>query len=302
VSPLPVVASGRRPRPAAPAAELVARRIDVGGHALYVETGGLGPPVLLLHGFTGSTRTLDGVAEALRGAGFATIAVDLLGHGRSDAPRDSARYAMARCTADLARVLDALRVPRAALLGYSMGGRVALAFTAAAPRRVRALVAVGASRRAADEALADAIEREGVPAFVERWMALPLFASQARLGPAALAAARDQRLAHRAHGLAGSLRGLGTGAQPPLHDALSRLDLPILFAAGAEDAKFRAIAAELTARAPRARAIVIPDAGHACHLENPAAFTAALRDFLEPMPRLPEPRPPAEETPHEPVR
>jgi len=268
-----------------------ALRVDCDGHALHAECAGAGPPVLLLHGFTGSTRTLDGVAAGLRAAGFATIAADLLGHGRSDAPRDPARYALARCASDLGRVLDAAGAPRAAVLGYSMGGRIALGLAALRPARVRALVAIGASagladpaeraaRRAADEALADAIERDGVAAFVERWMALPLFASQARLGAAALAAARAQRLACRAEGLAASLRGIGAGAQPPLHGALAAIRAPALFVAGAEDAKFRAIAEDLARHAPRARFASIPDAGHAAHLENPAGFLDAACAFL----------------------
>lgn len=277
-------------------------RLDAGGHALHAELAGAGPPVLLLHGFTGSTRTLDGVAAGLRAAGFATIAVDLLGHGRSDAPRDPAAYAMERCSEDLVRVLDAAGAPRAAVLGYSLGGRVALALAVAHPARVRGVVAVGASagledpgeraaRRRADEALADALERDGVPAFVERWMALPLFASQARLGPAFLAAARAQRLANRAHGLAASLRGIGTGAQPPLHDALATLPVPLLLVAGAEDAKFRAIAAALAQRAPRARAAWIPAAGHAAHLEQPDAFLAEALGFLRSLDPREETRP-----------
>lgn len=268
-----------------------ALRVDVGGYALHVETAGEGPPVLLLHGFTGSTRTLDGVAAGLRAAGFATIAVDLPGHGRSDAPRDPAAYAMERCATALARVLDAAGAPRAAVLGYSLGGRIALGLAVARPERLRGLVLVGASagladpaerarRRRADEALADAIERDGLPAFVERWTALPLFASQARLGPAFLAAARAQRLANRPGGLAASLRGIGAGAQPPLHDALARLAVPALFVAGAEDAKFRAIAEDLARRAPRARTVWIPGAGHAAHLEQPDAFLAEALAFL----------------------
>lgn len=271
-------------------------RVDVGGHALHVETAGEGPPVLLLHGFTGSTRTLDGVAAGLHAAGFATIAVDLLGHGRSDAPRDPAAYAMERCTADLARVLDAAGAPRASVLGYSLGGRIALGLAVFRPERVRGLVLVGASagladpaeraaRRRADDALAHALERDGVPAFVERWMALPLFASQARLGPAFLAAARAQRLANRAEGLAASLRGVGAGAQPPLHDALAHLAAPALFVAGAEDAKFGAIAADLARRVPGGRAVAIPGAGHAAHLEHPAAFLAEACAFLHAIPQ-----------------
>lgn len=266
-------------------------RVDVGGAALHVELAGAGPPVLLLHGFTGSTRTLDAVAAGLRDAGFRSVAVDALGHGRSDAPDDVAAYTLERTADALARVLDAARIPRAAVVGYSMGGRSALGLAVRQPERVAALVLVGASagladpgaraaRRRDDEALADAILRDGVPAFVARWMAHPLFATQARLGPAYLASAQAQRLANRAHGLALSLRGLGTGAQPPLHAALPQLEIPTLLAVGDEDAKFGAIAQELAELLPQARIARIPRAGHAAHLENLPDFLSAVRAFL----------------------
>lgn len=270
---------------------LHALRAGAAGARLHVEVAGSGPAVLLLHGFTGSTRTLDGVAAGLRGAGFRTIAVDALGHGESDAPDDPAAYTMERSADALARVLDAAGAPRAALLGYSMGGRTALGFALRHPARTAALVLVGASagiadaderaaRRRDDDAFAASILRDGVPAFVERWMAHPLFASQSRLGPDFLAAARAQRLANRAAGLAGSLRGLGTGAQPPLHDRLPGLDVPVLLAVGADDAKFRAIATELASLLPRARIATIPGAGHAAHLENPDGFREEACAFL----------------------
>jgi 2-succinyl-6-hydroxy-2,4-cyclohexadiene-1-carboxylate synthase len=266
-------------------------RIGPAGEALHVEQTGTGRPVLLLHGFTGSTRTLDDVAGALRAAGRSTIAADLLGHGDSDAPHDASRYIMERCIERLVGVLDATASDPVDVLGYSLGGRVALGLAVAQPERVRGLVLIGASagladpaeraaRRAADEALAETIERDGVTDFVERWLAQPLFASQARLGRAFRDAARAQRLHNRVPGLAGSLRGLGTGAQPSLHAALAGLPVPLLLAVGAEDAKFRAIAEDLARRAPRARIAVIPDAGHAAHLENPSAFLAETLAFL----------------------
>ena len=266
-------------------------RVGPAGCALRVEQTGAGRPVLLLHGFTGSVRTLDGVAEGLRASGRSTIAVDLLGHGESEAPREVAAYAMERCSESLVRVLDATGTDRADVLGYSMGGRAALGLAVAQPERVRSLVLIGASagladpaertaRRQADDSLATAIERDGVPRFVERWLAEPLFASQTRLGPAFLDAARAQRLRNRAAGLAGSLRGMGTGAQPPLHAALGALAIPMLLVVGAGDAKFRAIAEDLARRAPAARVAQIPDAGHAAHVENPSAFLGETLRFL----------------------
>jgi naphthoate synthase len=266
------------------------RMIDVGGARLAVDIAGRGPALLLLHGFTGSAGTMRGLAAALA-PDFRTLSVDLLGHGRSDAPRDPSRYALEVAAGDLDRLLDALGETRAHVLGYSLGGRIALGFAALRSQRVLSAFVIGASagladpadraaRARADEALADELERDGLERFVDRWMALPLFASQARLGPDFLAAARAARLRNRVHGLAASLRGVGPGAQPPLHARLARLDVPILFAAGAEDAKFAALARELAATARRGRAALVPGAGHAAQLENPSAVVALAREFL----------------------
>jgi naphthoate synthase len=267
------------------------RRIDVGGAELSVELAGRGPALLLLHGFTGSAETLRDLAAELA-SDFLTISVDLLGHGRSDAPRDASRYALECAAGDLARVLDSLGIERAHVLGYSLGGRIGLGFAALRPNRVRSALLIGASagiadpeeretRRRTDEALADSLERDGLEPFVTRWTAQPLFASQSRLGPEYLARARAQRLDNRPHGLAASLRGIGTGAQPPLHERLSRLDVPLLFAAGAEDPKFAALAESLAKLAKRGKYERIPGAGHAAHLENPTALVALSRQFFQ---------------------
>ncbi len=265
--------------------------VDVGGHSLHVEDSGDGTPVLLLHGFTGSSETMTSTARALQ-ARHRTLRVDLPGHGHSDAPDDPDAYTMASCAEQLARVLDALGIPTAHLLGYSMGGRLALGMAVLRPERVRSLVLVGASagiadpaaraeRVRADEALADEILDGGLETFVERWMALPLFATQrGRLGAEAWEAARKQRLRNRPRGLARSLRGCGSGAQPALHGRLHEVAAPALVAAGADDAKFLVIAEELIAGLPRAERCVVPEAGHACHLENPSAFADAVLSFL----------------------
>jgi naphthoate synthase len=268
------------------------RRLDVGGLHLHVVDEGEGPAVLILHGFTGCGESMALAAMALREAGFRTLRVDLVGHGRSDAPDVLSRYAMDRCVDDLARLLDALTIRQAHLLGYSMGGRVALAFSLRHPQRVRAQILIGATagiedprERAAriesDEKLADEILSGGIPAFTARWMAQPLFASQRRLGAAALARARRQRLKNRPHALAFSLRGMGAGAQRPIHAALPGIRRPTLLVAGAEDSKFTAIARDLTSRLPDARLAIVPDAGHAVHLEQPGAFAALACEFLK---------------------
>jgi 2-succinyl-6-hydroxy-2,4-cyclohexadiene-1-carboxylate synthase len=258
--------------------------------SLHIELSGAGRPLLLLHGFTGSAATwaphITRLAPHMR-----TIAVDLIGHGRSDAPPDPERYLMRRCVEDLLALLDLLEVERADVLGYSMGGRVALHLAAAAPGRVGALalessspgIADLAERRAritADEALAEAIERDGIAAFVDRWEQLPLFASQTALPANVRAHLRAQRLQNSAIGLANSLRGMGAGRQESLWDRLIDLHIPALLIAGELDAKYCAIARSMAAALPSAQQVVVPSAGHAVHLERPDVFMGHVLNFF----------------------
>ncbi len=266
-------------------------RVPIRGVTLNVVEAGRGTPLVLLHGFTGNAARWAPFAAAAQRR-FRTIAVDLLGHGESDAPADPARYAMKEVVEDLATLLDEFGVERGALVGYSMGGRVALAFAIDHPERVSALALEGASpgiaepderaaRRAQDRALADRIERDGVEAFVDHWMQQPLFATQARLGPAALAKVRAARCANSALGLANSLRGLGVGNQDPLWDRLPRIAAPTLLVVGEDDLKFHSIALAMAERIRGAAVAVIPRAGHTTHLENPDAFRDRVLEFLD---------------------
>lgn len=259
-------------------------RLDVtmrDGVRYCVWTAGEGAPLLLLHGFTGSGRSWD---EA-DGAYVRLIAPDLLGHGATDAPPDPARYRMDAAAADVAALLPDEPVH---VLGYSMGGRLALYFALHYPSRVRSLVLESAApgiedeseraaRRAADEALAAQIERDGVAAFIEKWERLPLFAAQTE---GQRAAQRAIRLAQRAHGLANSLRGMGTGIQPSLWGELRRLHTPTLLISGGGDAKFTRITMQIAAAAPKAAYVIIDGAGHTPHIEQPEAFYAAVGSFL----------------------
>ena len=268
-------------------------RIAVNGVHLNVEVSGEGPPLLLLHGFSGGAATWTPHIEAWRGC--TAIAVDLLGHGASDCPADQRRYRMERCLDDLIALLDRLPASsgrRVAVLGYSMGGRVALHLALRAPERLWALVLESgspgiedASERAArarsDADLADDIERDGLEAFVERWQALSLFASQTRLPVAVRDELRRQRLQNDPQGLAGSLRGLGAGQQEPVIARMDEIRIPVLLLTGALDDKYCDLARRMATALPCARTEVVPDAGHAVHLERPQVFAGAVRGFLE---------------------
>jgi 2-succinyl-6-hydroxy-2,4-cyclohexadiene-1-carboxylate synthase len=266
------------------------RMIDACGVRLHVEEAGRGEPIVLLHGFTGSSRAMAGVAAGLSDT-YRTISIDLVGHGRSAAPRDAADYSMAACVAQLGAVLEALDLRDAHWIGYSMGGRVTLAFGVDHPARVRSALLIGASagirdeaqrqdRVRADEALAERIEREGVEAFVEFWISQAFVVDAQRLGARGVEDARKIRLGNSAHGLAASLRGMGSGAQPPIHDALANAAFPMGLVVGDGDLKFQRVAAELSRDLPNARIEIVPEAGHPAHTDNPAAFLDLARRFL----------------------
>ncbi len=272
-------------------------RVAPGGVEIVASVSGppAGATVVVLHGFTGSASAMAPLTESLAQAGWRVIAPDLVGHGRSAKPAAVESYAIGDCAAQVAALIDRFADAPVAVVGYSMGGRVGLRLALDAPERVRALVTVGASpglidpveaaaRRQADAELADAIERDGVEAFVERWMANPLFATQARLPAAVRERARVERLANDPLGLANSLRGMGTGSMPAVDDELPGSAVPMHFLAGSDDLKFRALADRMAGLTPHGSAETISNAGHAAHLEQPATTAAAVLAFLEGVP------------------
>lgn len=258
--------------------------------ALPLRRRGRGPALVLLHGFAGSGDSLSELAQGLE-SGFETLVPDLPGHGRAVAAEVPPAYGFEQCLDDLVETLESAGHRRAHWLGYSMGARLALGCAVRHPERVASLVLLAGraglagadereARRRADEALAARIESIGVAAFADEWLAQPLFATLRRLGPAALERERGARLGHDARGLAAALRGLGPGSQPPFFDALPRVRVPVLLVAGALDERFVAVAQDLARRLPQAEVCVLEGAGHAAHVEQPAAFLQAAREFL----------------------
>lgn len=243
---------------------------------------------MLLHGFTQTGASWQAIGERFSDR-FDTLTPDLPGHGRSSSLRLDLPGA-ARWLADGAG--------RATYVGYSMGGRLALHLAVANPAVVERLVLVSttagiiddgerAQRHAADEELASELERDGVASFVERWLALPLFANlralQSAKTPDGTADRADvaARLVNTVDGLASSLRLAGTGAQDSLWTHLPALTMRTLIVAGALDAKFVAIAGRMHELIPNSELAIVPGAGHVVHLERPDRFVATLREWLD---------------------
>jgi len=245
--------------------------------------------VLLLHGFTGSSQEWgDRIIDGLSSVVGPPILLDLPGHGRHSGDVAPWRFTLEAVEAEVTALS---RDEPLDLVGYSMGGRLALAYAVRHPRRVRRLVLESASpglateedrraRRDEDGELATSIERDGVEAFVERWEGLPLFESQRALSGEERSAIRARRLRNHPGSLAASLRGLGTGALPSYWGSLASLRIPVLVLVGGLDRKFVQIGARMAALLPDARLIEVPGAGHAVHLERPDAWLGAVTGFL----------------------
>ncbi|SDX23099.1 2-succinyl-6-hydroxy-2,4-cyclohexadiene-1-carboxylate synthase [Marininema mesophilum] len=265
--------------------------IRVHGLRYQVQIAGEGPALLLLHGFTGAGDNWLPLLPVFT-PHFRTIRVDLIGHGGTESPGDLERYRVEPAAADLAAILDELGEKSVLLLGYSMGGRLALSFAMLYPERVERLLLESSSpglasseerrkRRQSDEVLANRIETSGLEAFVDSWEKIPLFASQQGLPQTVRDEIRKQRLANNPVGLANSLRGIGTGAQPSWWDKLPQLKIPVMLLVGEKDTKFRHIGEEMIKRLPDARLENIPLSGHTIHVEQTRLFGTIVMDFLE---------------------
>jgi 2-succinyl-6-hydroxy-2,4-cyclohexadiene-1-carboxylate synthase len=233
--------------------------------------------IVLLHGFTHTRASWDPVVAAL-GERYRALALDIRGHGTRSEVEPVELEAVLKDLADLAP-------ERFTLVGYSMGGRIALHAALRLAPRIDRLVLVGASpglaeaaeraaRRAADERLASEIESSSIERFAERWAQTPVLADQP---PEVLAAAHADRLRNQPAGLARALRGLGTGALPSLWDRFGDVTMPVALVVGERDEKFSVIAAQMASALPDAELVLVPGAGHAVHLEAPGAVVAAIR-------------------------
>jgi 2-succinyl-6-hydroxy-2,4-cyclohexadiene-1-carboxylate synthase len=244
---------------------------------LHAEVAGVGPRLVLVHGFAQTQACWGPVADDLA-ADHEVCRIDAPGHGGS-----SQFFAGLRTGARL--IAD--QGGTATYVGYSMGGRFLLHVALANPELVDGLVLVGATagiddpderaaRRQVDGAMADRLEREGLSKFLDAWLAQPLFA-----GLSEAMQFREERKANTVDGLAESLRQAGTGSQDPLWDRLGRIEVPVLVVAGERDEKFSAAGRRLVGSiGPNAELALVPGVGHAAHLEAPDGFLALLRPWL----------------------
>jgi len=262
---------------------------NVNGVRLYYETTGKGRSVVFVHGFGCGIRSWDPQVRALSRA-YRVVAYDVRGHGLSDAPLDAAAYSQPISIEDLRSLLTHLEIRRAAVVGLSMGGNIALNFALTYPAMVSALVV--ADTGAGSDGTADwvagahgyaaALETGGTERFADLAMANPLFARYCERGAEAQRFIRSCLMTHRAHGVAHTAREV-LSKRPTIYsleDRLRKLRVPTLLIVGEHDEPCRKVHDFMARTIPRARHIVLPGIGHLSNLEAPRPFNAAVKRFL----------------------
>jgi 2-succinyl-6-hydroxy-2,4-cyclohexadiene-1-carboxylate synthase len=273
---------------------ITSKKIVVGNDRIYhIDLAGdpTRPPIMLLHGFTGSRSSWTPFLPALA-TKYHVVIPDLPGHGESFVSPNIYNMTMNVTAQDLKEILQRLGIKHTGILGYSMGGRLALHMQLYAAELVDFLILESSTagianfgerieRRQKDDSLAGKIESRGLTWFVDYWSNIPLFSAHSRLPSAVKERERQIRLSHNPYGLAQSLRAAGTGRQASLWPVLPYYRAPTLIIAGEDDEKFQAIGRHLHRQLSRSQFIVIDGAGHTTHLEQPERFSTAVTDFLQ---------------------
>jgi pimeloyl-ACP methyl ester carboxylesterase len=250
-------------------------KLDRNGVKIHYEVHGSGPTILLSHGYSSTSRMWDGQVAALKDR-YQVIVWDFRGHGESDYPTDPALYSEGLTVGDMRSLLDTVGADKAIVAGLSLGGYMSLAFHASHPGRVRALMLFDTGPGfKKDEARAKWNETANARA-----------AKFDAEGLKALNQSDEVKLTrHRdATGLAGAARGMLAQQNDRVIQSLEGIKVPTLVLVGANDTNFLAATDYMTAKIKGSTKVVIPNAGHAANLHQPALFNQAVEAFLATLP------------------
>ena len=247
--------------------------------------------VFLLHGFTGSSNDWLEIIPNLNKK-YSYVAVDLIGHGQSDSPNELEHYKTPSLITQLDDIFKHFTKEQFILMGYSMGGRVALSYAAQYPDKLAGLVLESTSAGIANEKLrqerilhdgkiVEIIEKKSLEEFFKFWMSQDLFATLKLIPEDKLLKAKAEKLLNNKIGLINSLRGFGTGVMPALHEKLNSIKCKTLLITGELDSKFSSINKELKKNIISSRHEIVKDSGHIVHFERPEEFVKTIDKFLE---------------------
>lgn len=246
--------------------------------------------VFLLHGFTGTSSDWMPVVSFLDKR-FNYFLIDLIGHGRSDSPKDIIYYYTDSILNQLKEIILSLAGNMIILVGYSMGGRIAINYALKYNSNLKGLILESSSggindkvlreeRIIRDEKLAAFIEANTMEKFIDYWMNIDLFNTQRRFSADKLLKIRELKIENNKTGLANILRGFGTGRMETVYNMINLIKAKTLLISGELDSKFTDINNEMVKLFPKAAHINIKNAGHNVHLEEPHRFIEVVNNYL----------------------
>ena len=247
-------------------------KLNRDGINLHYEIHGLGPTILLSHGYSATSEMWQGQIAPLS-RGHQLILWDMRGHGQTDSPDDPSAYSEDATVADMAALLGEARAGQAIVGGLSLGGYMSLAFCLRYPERVRALLLFDTGPGFKnDEARAAWNKRAAETANTFETAGLASLRSRSR--EMAMSTHRSSA------GLARAARGMLAQRDDRVIKSLPDIKVPTLIIVGADDVSFLAPTDYMAAKIPNARKVVIPHAGHASNLDQPEMFNQTVLEFL----------------------
>ncbi|PAB58392.1 2-succinyl-6-hydroxy-2,4-cyclohexadiene-1-carboxylate synthase [Anaeromicrobium sediminis] len=262
--------------------------IEIENIRYYVQIKGEGKPIICLHGFSENISTW----KFLQLEGYKLILIDLIGHGKSDKPFSSKYYTLKVIIKHLNKLIHQLGFKKYSMLGYSMGGRIALAYALTYSNEIDKLILESASygecgfinrlkRRRNDGKIAKMIRQNGIGWFDEYWGNLSIFKSQRKLSKDIIDGIRKRRLMNEVHGLSNTLLCTGQGKFPCLKNQIANLSMPVLYISGEYDEKYKAIGKNFEKLNDNVKHKTIKGVGHNTHIEQPNSFIEVVNKFLE---------------------
>lgn len=246
--------------------------------------------ILFLHGFTGNAEDWFDIFEQMPGK-YNAVAIDLIGHGKSDAPGNADYYCAESIVSQIKFIKDHLTQDKIFLVGYSMGGRASLSFAIAHPEDMKGLIIESSSagikndderkkRYETDLQLAEYIENHTMEEFIEFWSDQELFNTQRRFSNDKLKKLKKKKYTNSKIGMVNSLRGFSTGIMLPLQDQLKKIPVKALLITGDLDSKFTGINARVAKRFLKAKHKIVRNSGHNTHLEESKRFIEIVLNYL----------------------
>jgi pimeloyl-ACP methyl ester carboxylesterase len=261
------------------------------GIKLYYEEVGSGIPIVFVHEFAGDIRSYE-LQMRYFGQRYRCIAYNARGYPPSDVPPDGEKYSQERARDDIRAVLDALKIDKAHVVGLSMGGFASLHFGFSFPDRARSLVVAGCGYGAAPdkraqfaaeaEAVAEQFEQQSMAKVAEGYALGPTRVQFQNKDPRGWREFTSQLSEHSTTGAARTMRGV-QARRPSLFDLVDKMTamtVPTLIITGDEDWPCLEPALLMKRSIATSALVVMPNAGHAINLEDPACFNQHIADFF----------------------